>query len=162
MPFTIYEASVPLYIRHLKILSKLLIKGQLHASPNESALIEARLIADMQPLAFQIQRVTDNAKGIAVRIGREDSVDFPNTETTFEQLQERIQKTIVILEKVDAEKFNSYEHKEVVFGNNKWPGAKEYIKEFGIPNFFFHIATTYAILRKEGVDIGKADFLGLR
>lgn len=75
-------------------------------------------------------------------------------------MHERIQKTIDILEKVDAEKFNANENREVVFGARTWPGAKEYINEFGIPNFFFHIVTAYAILRKEGVVIGKGDYLG--
>lgn len=163
MPLTLYETTIPVFITNLKNLSKFLEKGRLHASADESKLIEAKLIADMGGLPYQIQRVSDTAKGLAVRIGGVQPVSLPDNETTFPQLQERIQKTIEILESVKEEVVNAAEDKEVVLpsrsGEIKFTG-KSYVLKFAIPNFFFHVVTAYAILRKEGVDVGKADYLG--
>ena len=160
MTVTLYDVTIPVFIANLKNLSKFLEKGRLHASPNESSLIEAKLIADMAGLPYQIQRVSDTAKGVAVRSGGVDPVALADTETTFPQLQERIQKTIEILESVKEEDMNASETKEVEFGQRKASG-KDYILKFAIPNFFFHVCIAYAILRKEGVDVGKKDYLGL-
>jgi hypothetical protein len=163
MPLTLYEISIPVFITNLKNLSKFLEKGRLHFSSNESALIEAKLIADMGDLSYQIQRVSDTAKGVAARAGGVDPVPLPDNETTFPQLQERIQKTIEILERVKEADMNASEEKEIVLqlrsGEVKTSG-KPYILNFAIPNFFFHLCTAYAILRKEGVDVGKSDYLG--
>lgn len=163
MPLTLYEISIPVFITNLKNLSKFLEKGRLHFSSNESALIEAKLIADMGGLSYQIQRVSDTAKGVAVRAGGVAQVSLPDNETTFPQLQERIAKTIEILESVKEADMNANEEKEVVLpsrsGEIKMSG-KQYILKFAIPNFYFHVCTAYAILRKEGVDVGKADYLG--
>jgi hypothetical protein len=163
MPITLHEATVAVFITNLKNLSKFLEKGRLHASSNESTLIEAKLIADMGGLPYQIQRVSDTAKGLAVRIGGVEPVSLTDNETTFPQLQERIQKTINILESIKEETINANEEKEVVLpsraGEVKFTG-KSYALKFAIPNFFFHVVTAYAILRKEGVDVGKSDYLG--
>lgn len=163
MPLTLYEISVPVFITNLKNLSKFLEKGRLHFSSKESALVEAKLIADMGGLSYQIQRVSDTAKGVAVRAGGAAPVSLPDNETTFPQLQERIAKTIEILESVKEAEMNASEEKEVVLpsrsGEIKMSG-KQYILKFAIPNFYFHVCTAYAILRKEGVDVGKADYLG--
>lgn len=160
MPLTLYEISIPVFITNLKNLSKFLEKGRLHASSNESALIEAKLIADMGGLPYQIQRVSDTAKGVAVRAGGVAPVSLPDNETTFPQLQERIQKTIDILEGIKEETMNASEEKEIVLPREIKLTGKEYLLKFAIPNFFFHVCMAYAILRKEGVDVGKNDYLG--
>lgn len=122
-----------------------------------------QLIADMGGLPYQIQRVSDTAKGVAVRAGGVSPVSLPDNETTFAQLQERIQKTLDILESIKEADMNASEEKEIVLpsraGEIKMTG-KEYILKFAIPNFFFHVCMAYAILRKEGVDVGKSDYLG--
>jgi hypothetical protein len=117
----------------------------------------------MGALPYQIQRVSDTAKGLAVRIGGAEPVALPDNETNFPQLQERLQKTIDILESVKPETINANEGKEVVLpsralGEIKMTG-KSYALEFAVPNFYFHVCMAYAILRKEGVDVGKNDYL---
>lgn len=164
MTLSLYEVTVPVFIANLKSLSKFLEKGRVHASSNESALIESKLVADMANLSYQIQRVSDTAKGVAVRAGGVAPISLPDTETTFAQLQERIQKTIEILEGVNEETMNGSEEKEIELPTSRTEttklSGKNYILNFAIPNFFFHVCMTYAILRKEGVDVGKNDFLG--
>jgi hypothetical protein len=117
----------------------------------------------MGGLPYQIQRVSDTAKGVATRAGGVAPVSLPDNETTFPQLQERIQKTLEILESIKEADMNVNEDKEIVLpsrsGEIKMSG-KEYILNFAIPNFFFHVCMAYAILRKEGVDVGKGDYLG--
>jgi hypothetical protein len=163
MPLSLYEVSIPVFIKHLNMLSKILEKGRIHASSNEAGLLESKLISDMGGLIYQIQRVSDTSKGVATRAGGVAPVSLPDNETTFPQLQERIQKTIEVLNSVKEETMNASEEKEISMptrnGEIKMSG-KEYILNFAIPNFFFHVCMTYAILRKEGVDIGKNDYLG--
>ena len=115
-------------------------------------------------LPFQIQRVSDTVKGVAVRVGGANPAPIDDTETTFPELQERIKKAIAIAESIKAADMNANEEKEVIlpsreFGDIKITG-KQFIVDYAIPNFFFHVMTAYAILRKEGVDVGKNDFLG--
>jgi hypothetical protein len=102
---TLYETTIPVFIRQLQILSKLLEHGVAHAKDSDNAvteqsLVDARLIADMQTLAYQIQRVSDASKGFAVRVGKIEPVAFEDNEKTFPELQERIAKTIKFLESV--------------------------------------------------------------
>lgn len=164
MTLTLYEITIPVFITNLKTVSKLVEKGRLHFSTNESALLESKLIADMDGFIAQIQRISDTAKGVAVRSGGVAAISLPDDETTFPQLEERIQKTIKILESVKEADMNSSEEKEIVLQSQKFGAikmtGKEYILKYAIPNFFFHVCMTYAILRKEGVDVGKNNYLG--
>jgi len=158
---SLYEISVPSFISNLKILSSLLEKGL--AAGKESVLLETKLIADMRGLVYQIQRVSDTAKGLAVRVGGIENVVWEDNETTFPDMQERIKKTIDFLEGVDPKSFEGKEDAEVVMktqsGERKFKG-QDYVIKFAIPNFYFHFVTAYALLRKEGVPIGKSDYLG--
>jgi hypothetical protein len=166
MPLSLYEVSIPPFIHSLKALSAILHKGQQHASTSnsESTLLESRLIADMAALPYQIQRVSDTAKGLAVRCGKIPPVSLPDTETSFPELLERIQKTIELLEGVDRATMDAMEDEEVVLktgaGERKFTG-RTYVLGFAVPNFYFHVGMAYALLRKEGVPIGKLDYLGV-
>lgn len=116
----------------------------------------------MGNLIYQIQRVSDIAKGLAVRAGKAEPVVLEDKETTMEELHSRIERTIQILEKVKETDFAA-EDAEVKFVSPKLNmefTGKSYVLEFAIPNFFFHFVTAYNLLRKEGVQIGKMDFLG--
>jgi len=165
---TLYETSIPVFIRQLNILSKILQRGVAHAKDpanavTEQSLVDARLIADMQTLAYQIQRVSDTAKGVPIRVAKLEPVAFEDNEKTFPELQERIAKTIKFLESVDAEEFNKHEDSELVMqtgGGDMTFTGKNYVLNVAIPNFFFHFVTAYDILRAQGVDIGKRHYLG--
>jgi hypothetical protein len=160
---SLYDITIPPFIRQLKMLSTILEKGQAKFAGNESTLIESRLIADMGPLTYQIQRVSDTAKGVAVRLGKMEPEAWADDEKTFPELQERLRKTIAFLEKVDPRSMDGMEEKEIVMRlggvERRWTGSG-YALKFAIPNFYFHSVTTYALLRKEGVDVGKEDYLG--
>jgi hypothetical protein len=117
----------------------------------------------MGALSFQIQRISDTAKGCAVRVGKVEPVPLQDNETTFPELQARIAKTIEVLEKVDSKTMDGMQDEEVVMkmrdGERKFLG-RNYVLNYAIPNFYFHLCMAYAILRKEGVQIGKMDYLG--
>jgi uncharacterized protein len=162
MTLGLYDITIPPFIRGLKTLSAILEKGRLHASADEASLLESRLIADMGALPFQIQRISDTAKGCAVRVGKIEPVAMEDNETTFPELQARISKTIEVLEKVDPKSMDSMEDGEVIMklrvGERKLTG-RNYVLNYAIPNFYFHLCMAYAILRKEGVPVGKMDYL---
>lgn len=161
MSLSLYDISVPVFIRNLRILSSLLTKALAHTSNNEAPLLASRLVADMQPLPYQIQRVSDTAKGLCVRVAKSTPEAWADDETTFEQLQERIAKTIAFLEKVDPKSMDGVEEEEVNFAGRTM-SAKDYVLNAAVPNFFFHFVTAYGLLRKEGVPIGKQDYFGAK
>ncbi|WP_191059691.1 DUF1993 domain-containing protein [Geminicoccus harenae] len=166
MSLSIYEASVPVFIHGMRNLQAILAKAEAHAGDRgdpPSVLIEARLAPDMFPLNQQVQRVSDTAKGAAARLAGQEVPSFPDTETTFPELQERLAKTIAYLESVPAEQVEAGERREIVLrprGGELHFDGKTYLLSFALPNFFFHVTTAYAILREQGVPIGKMDYLG--
>lgn len=164
MAITLYEITIPVFIAKFKTLKALLEKGQAYPDKDDQTLISSRLISDMGDLIYQIQRASDTAKGLAVRMGGAENEAFEDNEKTFADAYERIDKTIKFLEKVDEKAINDKEDKEVVMkrqkGDRVFPTGKDYALQFAIPNFYFHITTAYALLRKEGVPVGKLDFLG--
>lgn len=166
MSLSLYDITVPVYIRGLRNLSAIVKKGQDHiqsTNQSESTILEARLIEDMENFIYQIQRVSDSAKGVATRIGGAESVAMEDNEKSFADVYARIEKTIAYLEKVDKKGFEGKEDTEVVLqspkGAFKFTG-KSFVLDFSIPNFFFHETMAYALLRKMGVPVGKLDFLG--
>ncbi len=166
MSLSIYEASVPVFIRGMRNLQAILAKAEAHAGDRgdpPSVLIEARLAPDMLPFNQQVQRVSDTAKGAAARLAGQEVPGFPDTETTFPELQERLARTIAYLDSVPAEQVEAGESREIVLrprgGELRFDG-KTYLLGFALPNFFFHVTTAYAILREQGVPIGKMDYLG--
>lgn len=166
MSLSLYDASVPVFLRALNNLSALLEKGRAFADEKGIAhadLLEARLIDDMAPLTAQIQRVSDTAKGVAVRVGQVENVAMEDKETSFDELQARIAATIAFLEKVPANCMDDREDAEVIV---KTPNrsmtftGQSYVLGFAVPNLYFHVTAAYAILRYKGVPIGKMDYLG--
>lgn len=163
---SLYNASIPCLIHNLQNLSEILKKGAAYAAEKKfdpSVLVNARLAPDMFPLSKQVQIATDIAKGFAARISGVENPKFEDNETSFEQLQARIAKTITFLKSVDEMKVNGQEARVIelkVGGLELKFNGLDYLLHFVIPNVYFHITATYAILRHNGVAIGKNDFLG--
>ena len=167
MATALYDLTVPVLLRALRNLSAVLEKGRVHAEAQglaPEALLQARLFEDMAPLTSQVQRVSDAAKGALVRIGQVANVAMEDTETTFEQLQARIAATIAFVEAVPREAIDGREDAEIILqipntGSLTFTG-RDYLLGFVLPNVFFHVTTAYAILRHNGVPLGKRDYLG--
>ncbi len=166
MAFTIYDASIPLMIRSLTNLSKILDKAVAQAKREDtplSALLEARLAPDMHPLPNQIQIASDAAKGAAARLAGIEAPAMPDTEKTFPELQQRIAKTIDFLKSVKPEQLAGAEDRTITL---KFPqgemtfSGRDFLTGFALPNFLFHVTTAYGLLRHKGIQIGKMDFLG--
>jgi hypothetical protein len=163
---SLYRASVPVYIRGLTNLAGFLDKAEAFLAAEGGAaddLIQARLIADMHPLARQIQSVSDTAKGGGARLSGTEIPSFADEETTFAELRERIAKTIRFLEGITPASIDEtgpdrvtlkLGPKQVEFT------AEDFLFTFSLPNFFFHVTTAYAILRHKGVPLGKMTYLG--
>jgi hypothetical protein len=165
MPLSLYDISVPVLLRGLSNLSYVLEKGRAFADENGMAhteLTEARLIADMLPLTGQIQRASDSAKFVPVRVGGVENLAMPDTEVTFADMQARIDTTIAFLKAAPADAISAGEDRAVVIktrgGEQHFTGTN-YVLQFALPNFFFHVTTAYAILRHKGVPVGKMDFI---
>jgi hypothetical protein len=168
MSLSLYDVSVPAFLRGFANLSEILKKAQAFAEekglgPDE--LLGARLIEDMLPLIGQIQRVSDTAKFVIVRVAGTENVPMADEEKTFADLHARIDRTVEILKSVDPAAMADKEGIEVVLktrnGETKFTG-RDYVLGFALPNFYFHLTTAYAILRHKGVPIGKMDYLGAR
>ncbi len=168
MSLSMYDASAPVFIHMLKNLSAILKKAEAHAEARKiepSVLINDRLAPDMFPLSRQIQIATDAAKGCVARLAGLDIPSYPDTETTFADLQDRIAKTIAFIEGADAAAMEGSEDKSFTIklrsGDLTLTG-RELLLNMANPNLYFHITTAYLILRHNGVEVGKPDFLGAR
>jgi len=160
-----YDASVTTITRALTNLIHVLEKGAAHAEARKiepSVLIGARLYPDMFPLSKQVQIASDVAKIGTSRLAQVEPPKYDDTETTFPELVERLRKTIAYLKTLKPEQFDDGS-RNVTFPTQTeprtWP-ASRYLFQRVLPNVFFHCATAYDILRHNGVEIGKADFLG--
>ncbi len=166
MPVSMYRLSVPVFVRGLTVLSALLEKAEAHAAENGIAsevLVNSRLAPDMLPLSGQIQRVSDTAKNALGRLSGKPAPSFPDTETTMADLKARIEKTIAYLKSVPAADLEGSEGREVKLNVGSLGvtfTGESYLLEFALPNFFFHVTTAYDILRHDGIEIGKRDYLG--
>jgi len=166
MAMSMYNASVPLFKTLLGALSNVLDKGAAFAKAkniDESVLVNARLAPDMLALARQVQIATDQAKGGVARLAGLEVPAYEDNETTIDQLKARIAKTLDFVGSVKQSQIDGSEDREIVLkmrtGDMKFTGQR-YLTGFVIPNFTFHCTTAYNILRHNGVDIGKRDFLG--
>ena len=166
MPLSMYQASLPVFIRALTNLSAILDKGAAFAEAKKidpAILVNARLAADMFPLARQVQIATDVSKGAAARLAGVEVPSYEDKEATFPELKERIAKTIAFLKTLKPEQIDGTEEKPIqlkVGGQDLTFTGQNYLLHFAIPNVFFHETATYAILRENGVELGKRDFLG--
>ncbi|MDX1921612.1 MAG: DUF1993 domain-containing protein [Alphaproteobacteria bacterium] len=166
MTLSMYQASIPVITRELGILSEILKKGEALAAAKKidpSVLINARLAPDMLPLAKQIQIASDVTKGGIARLAGAEIPSYADTETTFAELQERIAKTIKFVSGFTAAQIDGSEEKTIslkVGGQDMQMKGQQYLLGFVLPNLFFHITIAYAILRHNGAELGKRDFLG--
>ena len=161
MSYSPHQSSVPGFIAMLTNISNWLDKAA--AQKDEAGLIEARLVPDMFALARQIQVASDSAKGAAARLTGTEAPAMPDTETSFAELKARCAKTIAYLQSVDAAAYNAGGAREIVINFPNGAGIRfdgtTFLSGYALPNFYFHASMTYAILRAEGVDLGKQDFL---
>lgn len=166
MTISMYSASIPSFIRGLENLSAILGKADAYATAKKfdsAVLANDRLAPDMFPLSRQVQIATDMVKGFAARISGTEMPKYEDKEKTLSELQARIAKTVAFLKSIDAKKVDGNEQKHIEFtigGRNMSFNGLAYLTAWTIPNFYFHITTAYAILRHNGLDIGKTDFLG--
>lgn len=166
MSISMYQASVPRFINMLGNLSAILDKAQTHVDArklDETALTGFRLFPDMLPMARQVMIVTDTAKGLAARLAGVDIPVYEDTEKTLAELKARIAKTIAYLQTFKPAQIDGTEDKEIVIKRGdketRYTGM-QFMLGHAVPNFYFHVTTTYAILRHNGVEIGKRDYLG--
>jgi uncharacterized protein len=165
MAITMYAASVPLMQHMLRNLSHLLDKGEASAEARKfdpSVLTTYRLAPDMLPFTRQVLIACDAAKNGIARLSGVEAPKFEDKEATFAELKARIDKTLAYLESVPAAKVDGTEDKDITFpsgGTTRTMKGLAYLTTWMLPNFFFHITTAYAILRHNGVEVGKADYL---
>ena len=161
-----YQASAPRFANTLKNLSSILDKAKAHAAAkkiDETVLTSSRLYPDMFALARQVQIACDSAKGAVARLAGVEIPKHEDTEKTFDELKERIAKTLAFIATVKAAQIDGSEDKDlsIKLGTREvqWQGM-QYLLGFALPNFYFHTVTAYDIMRHNGVEIGKQDFIG--
>jgi hypothetical protein len=166
MTLSMYQASVPVFNRQLNALAVILAKAEAHATEHKidpAAFLQARLYPDMVALPRQVQIATDAAKGAAARLADVEIPVFPDVETTFAELIVRCNETVSFLNGLTAAQIDGTEDKKIVLKMRDTSidfVGQQYLLGFAMPNFYFHVSMVYAILRHNGVPVGKRDFLG--
>jgi len=166
MSITIHQASVPVFVQGLKGLKGVLTKAAAHVDAKKldpDSLLKARLFPDMFPLLRQVQIATDFAKGCAARLAGEEVPAWDDAETDFAGLIARVERAIAYVEGLDPAAFENAEDRDITLtrrGETSVVKGLAYLQTQAQPNFFFHLTTAYAILRKNGVEVGKKDYLG--
>lgn len=165
MALSLYDMSVPALIRGLENLSHQIDKAIAHACEHgvdDAQYVQSRLAPDMLTFAGQVQRASDTAKFAGARLSQTQAPAFADEEVTLEDLKVRIAKTIAYLQEVQAESIDGCEKREIRFkvGQRElhFTGA-DYVRNFVLPNFYFHLTTAYGLLRQKGVPLGKLDYL---
>ena len=166
MSFSMYEASVPVFTQILNSLAAIIDKAQTHANDKNidpAALLQARLYPDMFPFLRQVQVATDFAKGCSARLAGAEVPRYDDTETSFADLRERITRTVAFINDLPRDAIEASAQRDIVTGS----GAKirefkgqDYLVHYAMAHFYFHATTAYALLRHNGVDVGKKDFIG--
>ncbi len=166
MSITMHSASAPIFIGLLDNLNGWLDKAEAHATAKKfepSVYLTARLAPDMLPFTSQIQIACDTAKFLVARLAGIDAPKFDDAETSLPELRARVAATIAFVKSVPAASIDGTEDKDVTLPRRSGPIVMKghaYLTQFALPNFFFHMMAAYALLRHNGVDIGKLDFLG--
>lgn len=167
MTISMYSASVPVFKQLLSALNAILIKTEQVVS-NEvdpDRLLHARLFPDMLDFTRQVQIATDFAKGVTARLAGQDVPVYEDNETTFDELHTRIAKTLQFISTIKPEEINGSEDRDIIIRpstpKEKKFNGESYLLHYGLPQFFFHITTAYAILRNNGIEIGKRDYMGV-
>ncbi|MFL6606510.1 MAG: DUF1993 family protein [Steroidobacteraceae bacterium] len=166
MTISMYQASVPAFVRALNNLASILEKGAAHAQArkiDEAVLLGSRLFPDMFPLARQVQLASDIAKSGAGRLAGAEFPAFEDKEATFQELIERTRNTVTYLQTLRPAQIDGSEEKTVTWQTRSSTRSMEglpYLMQHLLPNIHFHVTTAYAILRHNGIELGKKDFLG--
>ena len=166
MTLSMYGASVPVFSRMLTNLLAILEKAEIYAGERKidlSVFVDGRLAPDMLPFQKQIQIATDHAKGAVSRLAGKPVPSWADDETTFEELKDRLRKALTLLASVTPAEIDGSEAREIQLksgGKDIVQLGQPYLLERAMPNFYFHVTTAYAILRHNGVPIGKGDYLG--
>jgi uncharacterized protein len=165
MPMSMYRASVPVFLQMLPCLAAVIDKAAAHAAARKidpQAFLDARLYPDMFPFTRQVQIATDFAKGACARLAGQDPPKYADDERSFDQLKGRIVKTVDFIREFKPSQIDGSEERDIslVLGGQpmKFKG-ENYLVGLVLPNFFFHCTTAYAILRHNGVELGKQDFM---
>ena len=165
MALTMHSASVPVFVRMLGNAIVWLDKAEAHAKEKKfepSVYLSTRLAPDMLPFTTQVQIACDAAKFCMARLTGTEAPKFEDNETTLDQLRERIRKTMDYVQSVPAAQVDGTDDKDISVPRRTGPivmKGEMYLKHFVLPTFFFHVTTMYALLRHNGVDLGKSDFL---
>jgi hypothetical protein len=167
MTVSMYQVSVPVFKQMLGALSAVLAKAEAHAEAKKivpDALLQARLYPDMFPLLRQVQIACDFAKSVSARIAEVEVPSYEDSEASFPDLQARIAKTLAFIGGLQASQIDGGEERRIVTQGGtpkeKIFSGQSYLLNYGLPHFFFHTTTAYAILRHNGVEVGKKDYIG--
>ncbi len=167
MAITMYQASAPVFIKLLGNLKAILEKAAQHAAAkkiDESVFANARLYPDMLPLSAQVQIASDMARGTMARLSGAEPPAVEDKEKTLAELIARIDAAVAYVRSFQAAQIDGSQTRQItrkLRGNQVTFTGVDYLLTFAMPNFYFHVTTTYAILRHSGVELGKGDFLGL-
>jgi len=166
MSISMHSASAPVFMRMLGNLTQWLDKAEAHATARKfspEVLLAARLAPDMLPLSKQVQIACDTAKFCLARLAGVEAPKFDDTEATLDELRGRVRTTVAFVQSVPAAQVDGSEEREITVPRRAGPlllKGEVYVKNYALPNFFFHVTTTYALLRHNGVELGKSDYLG--
>ncbi|MDP1733677.1 MAG: DUF1993 domain-containing protein [Sulfuritalea sp.] len=166
MTISMYQASAPRLANMLRNLDAILAKAQAHATAKKidpAVLLSARLFPDMLPMVKQVQIATDHAKGCVARLAGVEVPKFEDTEQSFEELRARIARIIAFVESFSATQIDGSEERDIALragGQDMSFKGLPYLLGYAMPNFYFHLVTAYNILRHNGVEIGKRDYIG--
>lgn len=167
MTISLYAASIPVFKQMLNALSDVLNKAEAHATAKNiepNALLQARLAADMFPLVRQVQIAVDFAKGVSARLAQLEVPVYDDSEVTFADLQALIAKVLAFIDGITPAQVDGNEGIEIVTRpgtpKEKRFSGQSYLLSYGLPQFFFHVTTAYALLRHNGVEVGKRDYMG--
>ncbi|MGY0798796.1 DUF1993 domain-containing protein [Lysobacter sp. A286] len=167
MTISMHAASVPVFKQMLGSLAAILEKAEAHASERKidpGVLLQARLFPDMLPLVRQVQIACDFAKGVTARLAGAEVPVYDDNEQSIEQLRALLERTIAFVDSFDAARFDGSEAREIVTrpgtAKERRFTGQDYLLTYGLPQFFFHVTTAYALLRHNGLEIGKRDYMG--
>jgi hypothetical protein len=168
MSLSLYQTSVPVFKQMLQALREILVKADAYATAKKiepSTLLQARLYPDMFPLIRQVQIAADFARGISARLAGIEVPANEGTEASFADLDKLLASTLVFLDSVSHAQMDGFENREIILRpgtpKEKKLLAHAYLTSYGLPQFFFHCTTSYAILRHNGLEVGKRDYMGV-
>lgn len=165
MPISLFDASIPVYKQMLRNLAAILDKAEAHAAVqgrDPTDLLEVRLAPDMHPLSRQIQMASDAAKGGAARLAGQIPPSMPDEEKTWAEFKDRVARTLAYVNSISRDQVDGREDAmiELAFpGRTMTFTGRDFLFQFSLPNFLFHVTTAYGLLRSQGVPLGKMDFL---